>query len=82
LDWNIELGDMRKKIPPHIALQGNLDPDVLYAPSSIIRREVNRLLDQMHQEPGYIFNLGHGIHPDVSPEAIRILVETVRGLGE
>jgi uroporphyrinogen decarboxylase len=78
LDWNADIAWMRKKIAPHIALQGNLDPDILYAPLPVIRHEVTRLLDKMQGEPGYIFNLGHGIHPDISIDAVKTLVACVQ----
>jgi uroporphyrinogen decarboxylase len=78
LDWNCSLPQMRKQISKTIALQGNLDPQLLYASPQKIVKEVNHLLDQMEGEPGFIFNLGHGLPPDVSEEAVRTLVETVQ----
>jgi uroporphyrinogen decarboxylase len=78
VDWNCDLAAMRQCIPKTIALQGNLDPDVLYAPLSVIEKTVNRLLDRMQGDQGFIFNLGHGISPDVSEEAVRTLVECVK----
>lgn len=78
LDWNADMGMMRKKIPSHIALQGNLDPDILYAPPATICKEVNRLLKQMDQEPGYIFNLGHGIFPDIPVDSVKALVGCIQ----
>ena len=51
-----------------MAVQGNLDPTVLYAPKEIIEREVKRVLDENAGRPGHIFNLGHGILPTVPPE--------------
>lgn len=78
LDWNCNMIDMRCSIDRSIALQGNLDPDVLYAPLSVIEKEVQRLLDDMDGEKGFIFNLGHGVAPDVSEEAVRTLVECVK----
>lgn len=78
LDWNCEMASVRRIIPSNIALQGNLDPDVLYAPLPTIEREVNRLLDEMQGDKGFILNLGHGIAPDVPEEAVRTLVECVQ----
>jgi uroporphyrinogen decarboxylase len=80
LDWNCSLANIRKVIPVPIALQGNLDPDLLYAPLARIEREVSALLDSMAADPGYIFNLGHGVHPDVSEDAVRTVIETVKGM--
>jgi len=78
LDWNCELGAMRKTIPTSIALQGNLDPDMLYASPANVKKHVARILKSMKDEPGYIFNLGHGIHPDTPVESVQALVEEVQ----
>jgi uroporphyrinogen decarboxylase len=78
LDWNCHMPHMRKSVPGSIALQGNLDPDTLYAPLSQLETEVDRLLDEMQGDPGFIFNLGHGIAPDVSEEAVKTLVHCVK----
>jgi uroporphyrinogen decarboxylase len=78
IDWNCQMAQMRKVIPSSIALQGNLDPDILYAPLPQIRREAARLLDEMEGDRAFIFNLGHGVAPDVSEEAVRTLVECVK----
>lgn len=78
IDWNADLAEVRKSIPASIALQGNLDPDILYAPKETVKAEVRRLLNRMQGDPGYIFNLGHGIHPDVPVESVHALVEEVK----
>jgi uroporphyrinogen decarboxylase len=78
LDWNADISKMRSVIPSSIALQGNLDPDVLYGSSDVIRAEVNKILDKMKGDKGFIFNLGHGIHPDIDESAVEVLVESVR----
>ncbi len=78
LDWNCDMVMMRKLIPFQIALQGNLDPDVLYAPSFKIEQEVTQLLNNMYGDPRFIFNLGHGIKPDTPYDAVKILVETIK----
>lgn len=80
LDWHCNLGAVRNTLPKGIALQGNLDPDILYAPLPVIRREVNKLLKVMRGDQGYIFNLGHGITPDVPTEAVRELVDCVKSM--
>lgn len=77
-DWNIDLTKVRSIIPSTIALQGNLDPDILYAPKETIQQEVERLLRGMKGDPGYIFNLGHGIKPDILVDAVKTLVDTVK----
>jgi len=63
-----------------VALQGNLDPCVLYASPERIRAEVARVLASYGQGPGHVFNLGHGIHPDVNPEHAAALVAAVHEL--
>lgn len=77
VDWNADLSSIRRQLPS-IALQGNLDPDILHAPRSVVEREVQRLLDSMRGDPGYIFNLGHGITPEVPVDNVKALVETVQ----
>jgi uroporphyrinogen decarboxylase len=80
LDWTIELGDARARVGDRVALQGNLDPSTLYASPRIIRAEVARALTSFGTGPGHVFNLGHGIHPDVQPERAQALVEAVHEL--
>jgi len=77
LDWHVNLGKARDVIGPDIAVQGNLDPTVLYAPKEHIEREVKRILDENAGRPGHIFNLGHGILPTVDPEHAKFVVECV-----
>lgn len=78
LDWNCQMTQMRRSISAPIALQGNLDPDFLYAPLPRLEAEVRRLLDEMKGDSGFIFNLGHGVLPDVTEEAVRTLVNCVK----
>lgn len=78
LDWTQELGEVRRRIGTHVALQGNLDPMVLMARPEAIIRETTRLLQSYGHGSGHIFNLGHGITPRVPPEHVAILVETVQ----
>ena len=77
LDWHVNLGKARDIIGPDIAVQGNLDPTILYAPKEHIEREVKRILGENAGRPGHIFNLGHGILPTVDPEHARFMVECV-----
>jgi uroporphyrinogen decarboxylase len=74
-DWAKPLSELRPKVP--MAIQGNLDPDLLYQPLSIIRQKTEELLDSMKGDPGFIVNLGHGVKPDVPVEAVRCLVDVV-----
>jgi uroporphyrinogen decarboxylase len=78
VDWNSNLITLQHQIPSGIALQGNLDPDILYAPKEVIKKEALTLLNGMKGNPGYIFNLGHGILPDIPFENVRTLIETVK----
>lgn len=78
LDWNCDITAMRAHIPSTIALQGNLDPMILYAPHQTIRREVNTILDGMANDKAFIFNLGHGLLPDIPEDAVRVLVDCVK----
>jgi len=80
LDWHIGLGKARDILGPEIAVQGNLDPTVLYAPKAHIEREVKRILDENAGRPGHIFNLGHGILPNADPEHAKFMVECVHRL--
>ena len=77
LDWTVELGDAQRRIGDKVALQGNLDPCVLYASPDKIRAEVKKVLDQFEGDTGHVFNLGHGISPDVNPEHMKVLVDSV-----
>ncbi|MEX1137854.1 MAG: uroporphyrinogen decarboxylase [Bacteroidota bacterium] len=78
LDWTTDLGKARKQVGSHVALQGNLDPTVLYAPPDVIRRNVVRILEKFGNGSGHIFNLGHGILPDVPVEHAKAFVQAVQ----
>ncbi len=78
LDWTMNLGEVRKKLSDKVALQGNLDPTVLYANVDKIKNEVKQILASYGKGSGHIFNLGHGILPDVNPENVKALVKFVK----
>ncbi len=78
VDWSTDLATARRAVGGRVALQGNLDPAALYAPPDRLRAETLRVLDSYGPGPGHVFNLGHGITPDVDPERVAVLVETVR----
>jgi uroporphyrinogen decarboxylase len=80
LDWHVNLGAARDELGPGMAVQGNLDPTVLYGPKPLIESEVKRILAENGDRPGHIFNLGHGILPTVSPENAIHMVECVHRL--
>ena len=80
LDWTIELADARARVGDRVALQGNLDPAVLRASPEAIRNEVRKALASFGPHPGHVFNLGHGITPDVDPERLGVLIDAVHEL--
>lgn len=78
VDWTIDLAKARDKIGDKVAIQGNLDPTVLYAEPGFIRREAKKVLQSYGEGNGHIFNLGHGILPDIKPEHAKALVDFVK----
>jgi len=74
LDWQVDAALCRKNIGPSIAIQGNLDPDILLTDPKTVRRYVQRHLNQMRGDPGFICNLGHGILPESKRENVEALV--------
>lgn len=77
-DWHRPLHLLKQSVPHPIALQGNLDPDVLRAPLDVIKRKTQDLLNSMRGEKRFIVNLGHGVSPDFSEEAVKCFVDTVK----
>ncbi len=77
LDWTISLMDAWERIGHKVALQGNMDPTVLYAAGPKVAAEATRIIEEFGDRPGHIFNLGHGIHPTIDPERVGVLVDTV-----
>lgn len=80
LDWTIGIGDARRRIGNLAALQGNMDPTLLYASPATIRKEVGSILAEFGSGSGHVFNLGHGITPGVDPEHVAAFVEAVHEL--
>ncbi len=78
LDWTMDIGEVRNKFGDKVALQGNLDPTVLYANHEKIKKEAEKILESFGRGSGHIFNLGHGILPDVPPENLKALVNFVK----
>lgn len=81
LDWRVDLRDGWKTVGHDVAVQGNLDPIVLLTDIPTIRRKALEVLAAAEHRPGHIFNLGHGILPEVPPEHAKALVEIVHELG-
>ncbi|MDC0648448.1 uroporphyrinogen decarboxylase [Candidatus Pseudothioglobus singularis] len=77
IDWTVEIGEAERRVGSKVALQGNLDPSVLYASPEVIKSEAHKILDQFQGSTGHVFNLGHGITPDVNPESMKALVDAV-----
>lgn len=80
IDWTFELSRARSMVADKVALQGNLDPAALYAKPEQIRQEVGRTLASYGYGSGHVFNLGHGITPDISPDHVKIMVDAVHEL--
>ena len=78
LDWTVEIGKVRNVLQGKTALQGNMDPTILYANKERIKNEVIKILKSYGSGSGHIFNLGHGILPDVEPENAKALVDFVK----
>jgi uroporphyrinogen decarboxylase len=79
LDWTHDPADARRRIGDRVALQGNLDPATLRAPPAAIESAARDCLDAFGPAPGHIFNLGHGITPDIDPANLGVLIQTVQG---
>lgn len=77
LDWRVSITEGRKRLGGKFAVQGNLDPYVLTAPMDLIKQQAKVIIDEGIKEPGYIFNLGHGLFPEASLEKLRELTEYI-----
>lgn len=80
LDWTTNIDSAQQRVGDKVALQGNMDPSVLYAPASRIRSEVADILAKYGNGSGHVFNLGHGIHQFVEPDKVKIFVDAVHEL--
>ncbi len=80
VDWTLDLADARRRVGDRVALQGNMDPTVLYASPERIRQEVVTILESYGKGSGHVFNLGHGIHQHVDPERAAAFIEAVHEL--
>jgi len=80
-DWRIDLGTAWGIVGPEKAVQGNLDPVALYADLPVLKQKTQAVLDSAGGRPGHIFNLGHGVMPDMNPDNVKALVEFVHELG-
>lgn len=80
IDWTTNMADARRRIGARVALQGNLDPAALRGTPQAIRTEVSRVLEAYGSGGGHVFNLGHGITPDIQPDNVSVLVQSVHEL--
>ncbi len=78
IDWNADLLNMKNSLPKGIAVQGNLDPFLLYADKKVIKERIHKLFDRMRGTEGFIFNLGHGIMPDIPFDNVKFAIDTVK----
>ncbi|QBQ40372.1 uroporphyrinogen decarboxylase [Sphingobacterium psychroaquaticum] len=78
VDWNADLKNIKQSLPQGIAVQGNLDPFVLYADKKVIKTKIHQLFERMRGEEGFIFNLGHGIMPDIPFDNVKYAVEVIK----
>jgi len=81
VDWTLSIDEARKRVGDKVALQGNLDPNVLYAAPDTIREHVKQLINKFGNHTGHVFNLGHGIHQTVNPDNLKVLVDAVHEFG-
>jgi len=81
VDWRIDLAEARRLAGPNRAVQGNLDPVSLYANLDTLKQRTQAVLDAAGPNPGHIFNLGHGVMPDMNPDNVKALVQMVHELG-
>ncbi len=82
VDWTLDMADARAKVQDKVALQGNMDPCILYSNPDRIREEVGSVLESYGRGPGHVFNLGHGIHPTIDPENVGAFINAVHDLSE
>ncbi len=80
LDWQTDIGQARARVGDKVALQGNMDPITLYARPEVIREKVGKVLSSYGPGSGHVFNLGHGILPDINPEHVKAMVDAVHEL--
>jgi uroporphyrinogen decarboxylase len=78
VDWNADLLNIKQILPSGIAVQGNLDPFVLYADKRVIRKKIIELFERMRGENGFIFNLGHGIMPDIPFDNVKYAIDIIK----
>jgi len=82
VDWTLDLADARARVGDKVALQGNMDPCILYANPERIEQEVKTILASYGEGNGHVFNLGHGIHQHIDPENVGVFIDAVHKFSE
>lgn len=77
IDWTTSLTEAKRKTQNKVSLQGNMDPNILYAREEVIRREARHVMRDYGSGPGHIFNLGHGMQPDMDPAKLEVLIDAI-----
>ena len=82
LDWTQDISAARQRVGDKVALQGNMDPSVLYGSPEVVRQEAKKVMDAFGSGEGHVFNLGHGIHQHIDPDNVSVLVDAVHEFGQ
>lgn len=82
LDWTVNINDAKQRVGDRVALQGNMDPAVMASSAETVQQEAKTILDSFGSGSGHVFNLGHGITPNIKPENVKALVDTVHAYSE
>lgn len=82
LDWTQDIQQARQRVGDKVALQGNMDPSVLYGSTDTIQKEARKVIDGFGKGEGHVFNLGHGIHQHIDPNKVKVLVDAVHEYGK
>ena len=77
VDWRVPLDDAVRRIGPGKAVQGNLDPTLVFAPVDVVENKVREVLEAGKAAEGHVFNLGHGVLPETDPDMLKLIVDTV-----
>ena len=81
VDFRLELDEAARRIGPEIAVQGNLDPAMLFAPWPVLAQRIQEIVQAGRRTFGHVFNLGHGVPPDADPDVLARVAEAVQAAG-